>query len=506
MTLTSDERREKQKVLLHDTVALSSLAGVVVVLSFATYFLFHSFNAHRAMLEQRWQERGQIALAGGNPIAAMNDLHAALAYAPDDRNVQIELAMALAAAGHTQEAQAYFGTLLEGEPGSGMINLQLGRLAAKQNNVQLAVDRYEAAIDGTWNGDAFARRRDIRLELARYLIAQRRLAEARNLLLITAGNGPDNLELQLTVAGMLVQAEDATDALDVYRTAARSKQTRLRALEGAGVAALDIGRFDEARSNLQEALENPGFEHQPEALQTEMRGELSAAEGVLALYPAVTLKPAERARRIAKAAVLAQARLLACTATNPTYGNVTAAHENSGAAPQRTQLLTGLAMHLRQLNPLGRSKTAGQASGTSGEANSGASSGANSEAAGNGPAGLTAAAALAAQAQAQLNQKQADQKALNQLPSNQLPSNQLPLEQLPLDQDPLAKLAAQWTPVPTGVALQSQLLSDPGFAQNVLDLVYETERVTANACGTPTGADAALLRIATMPNGMERQP
>jgi tetratricopeptide (TPR) repeat protein len=468
-TLTTAERMEKQKVMLHDTFALASLAGLVVVLSFATYLLFHSFNGHRAMLEQRWQKRGEIALAAGKPLVAIDDLHSALAYAQDDRNVQIELAKALAAAGKIQEAQAYFLTLLDAEPGSGTINLQLARLAVQQNIAQTAVDRYEAAIDGTWNGDAFARRRDIRLELARYLIGQKRLAEARNLLLITSGNGPDNLELQLTVAGYLVDAQDPVDALDVYRKAERGKRTRLRALEGAGMTSLAIGRFTDAQKLLSEATGDPQFAHESNALRAQIKQQQGAADEVLALYPGPKLKPAERAKRIAKAAALAQARLLACPAgaSAPVAAPVP-------VTPQQAQLLTALAAHLRQLNPL-KPKTdtvvpAGQGGDQQAGSQTTGTQATGSQASGTQATGTPTTAPAA------------------------LPP-----------QDALASLAARWTPIPTGSALEQQLRVDPDFAQNVLQLAFETERAAAAECGQPTGGDAALLRIANMPNPMEIQ-
>ncbi len=51
----------------------------------------------------------------------------------------------------------------------------------------------------------------------------------------------------------------------------------------------------------------------------------------------------------------------------------------------------------------------------------------------------------------------------------------------------------------TGTTLRQQLLADPVFEQNTLNLVYDTERTTAGMCGAPTGEDALLLRIAEAP-------
>src|SRR5271170_6180994 len=134
-TLTAEERSQKRKLVVRDTVALLTLLIVTLVLFTATVFLYRAFSDMRDRLAQRWLERGEAALHSGHPAEAVEDLRSALAYAPGQRNIEIDLAEALAGAGRTQEATSYFTTLWEAEPGSGIINLQLARLAARQGNV-----------------------------------------------------------------------------------------------------------------------------------------------------------------------------------------------------------------------------------------------------------------------------------------------------------------------------------------------------------------------------------
>jgi tetratricopeptide (TPR) repeat protein len=105
--LTPEERQQRQRLILRDTLALLSLFAIVIILFFVTLALFHSFSVHRQELAQRWLARGEKALHAGQPLAAIDALRSALAYAPDDDTMQIELAEALAAAGRTQEAVAY---------------------------------------------------------------------------------------------------------------------------------------------------------------------------------------------------------------------------------------------------------------------------------------------------------------------------------------------------------------------------------------------------------------
>ncbi len=446
--LSMEERRAQQRILLRDTGALGTLSVLIVVLSFVTYLLFHSFTSHRQMLENRWRQRGEAAMSAGKPDVALNDLHAALAYAPDDRGLQIELAMALAAAGKTQEAQTYFNTLLEAEPGNGMINLQLARLAIRQGHAQEAVDSYQSAVDGTWNGDAFTRRRDIRLELAKFLIAQRRFPEARSLLLIASGNGPDNPPLQLMIGGMLEQADDPSDAIDVYHKAIQARGAngtiRLHALEGEAHAAMTLGRFAQARTWLSGATADPAFARQDELTRNTVHAELQTANGELALVPMLSLPPAERARRIARIAGIAQSRLPACQVA-PAAVDSSAATTASPAAPLPQKLLGQLGDNLARLNPLARA------------------------------------------------------------PVPAVPAQTTPA-QTPPPTDPIGTLSMRWANLSSGTPLEQQLLADPEFAQNVLQLAYETERAAALHCGPAAGDDALVLRLAETADGGEIQP
>ncbi len=439
--LTWEERRERQRVYLFDSAALGSLLLIAIALSFVTYGLFHSFTDHRLMLQARWRARGEAALAAGRPQVAIDDLHSALAYAPDDNGLQIELAKALAAAGRTQEAQVYFNTLLEDEPGSGDINLQLARLAAQANNPQAAVDFFQSAIDGTWNGDAFTQRRAIRLELAHYLIAQGRDAEARNLLLITSGNGPENYPLQIEVGGLLEQADGPADALDVYKRAAAHKGTRLQGLLGEAHAAEALSRYAQERTLLTQAAADPGFSKLDPQTRDGARARLREAEAVLAMFPSEALSNNERAQRISRIAEVAEQRLLACPAGRdaPAPAGPDAKPAPTGPDARGTALsaLSGLADHLQQLNPLAR-------------------------------------------------------KASPALPAVMPTAT-------------LANLAARWTALPSGPDLARMLANDPGLAGTVLELAYETERATAGSCGPATGDADLLERIARAPGQVEAQ-
>ena len=166
MTLEAEnEWSVKRRLILRDALTFLSLALITAVLVAVTLFLFRSFATHRQELAERWAARGQAAIAAGRPDQAIVALRAALSHAPGERSYELLLAQALADAGHSEEAYNYFLGLWETQPGNGLINLRLARLATKKNDMQAAINYYRAAIYGTWEGDAPVRRRDLRPEL-----------------------------------------------------------------------------------------------------------------------------------------------------------------------------------------------------------------------------------------------------------------------------------------------------------------------------------------------------
>ncbi len=310
--LTPEERQQRQKLILRDSLALLSLFAIAILLFFVTLFLFHSFSVHRQELAKRWLLRGENAMRANKPLVAIDALRSALAYAPDDENLEIELAEALAAAGRTEEAIAYFNTLLESRPGNGMINLQLARLAAKQGEEATVIDHYQAALDGTWEGDGYVRRREVRLELAQYLIGRKRFDAARTQLLIASGNAPDDVHIEIQVAGLLEEAQDYANALRIYKKALQHRPAQLTALEGASRTAYALNRFVQAKTYLERTLNHPDFEKQPTAVQAKFRDLLSDTDHILLLYPGSQLSVRARAERTLANRKTAQERLAAC--------------------------------------------------------------------------------------------------------------------------------------------------------------------------------------------------
>lgn len=310
--LSPEERTEKRKLIVRDFVALFMLFVITVLLAVLTYFLFSSFSRHRDVLARRWRENGERELRNGHPEQAVQALRSALEYAPERRGIEVELAMALAADHRDLEATAYFNSLLEAQPGNGLIHLQLARLAAKQGNAALAEEHYQNALDGTWEGDGYFQRLSVRMELAGYLISRKDYSRAQTELRTAAGNALNLPEKRMQIAELMEQAQDPADALDVYRGQMRRNDAPIEAFEGAGRTAYDLGRIATARDALARAAGHAGFSRQPEATQGTMRQMLEETERILALYPGSDLGVQERAERIANNMTIARARLAEC--------------------------------------------------------------------------------------------------------------------------------------------------------------------------------------------------
>jgi tetratricopeptide (TPR) repeat protein len=315
MTLeTENDWSVKRRLILRDTLTFLSVALITAVLFAVTLFLFRSFAAHREDLAQRWAARGQAALVAGHPDQAIVALRTALSYAPGERSYELLLAQALGDAGHAEEAYNYFLGLWETQPGNGFINLRLARLAANKNDMQAAINYYRAAIYGTWEGDGIVRRRDLRLELSRYLIAHHDLSSARTELLVTGGNAPDDVALALTLAPLLEQAGAPYDALNYYQKVLAREPSNQLALEAAGRLEYRFGNFEEAHRLIERAKQEREAADPNQALSSNMQAMLDTSKQILSLAPSKKLPANERVSRIIRARDVAKRRFDSCNA------------------------------------------------------------------------------------------------------------------------------------------------------------------------------------------------
>ncbi|HTV04457.1 MAG TPA: tetratricopeptide repeat protein [Acidobacteriaceae bacterium] len=343
--LTAKERAEKRRLMVRDFVALFTLVVITVAIGVLTYFLFSSFSRHRDVLARRWRANGERELREGHPDQAIDALRSALQYAPGQRDIEIELAMALAADNRNLEAMAYFNTLLETEPGNGLIHLQVARLAAKEGNAALAEEHYQQALDGTWGRDGYLQRLSVRLELAKYLISQKDYTRAQTQLRTASDNALNMPEKQMEIGELMEQAHDPSDALAIYLAQMRKKGAPIDAFVGAGRTAYALGQIELARRALERAVEHPEFAKQNPAEQQAVRQMLSDSQTILELYPDPNLSVRERAERISNDARIAHSRLTAC------FASANASGEMANLQGQWQQIPARVTVRMLERNP-----------------------------------------------------------------------------------------------------------------------------------------------------------
>ncbi len=331
----------RRKLFLRDSLTFFVLTLATIVLFVLTLLLFRSFTTHRADLAVRWAARGKAALQQGHPDQAVPALRTALVYAPDERSYQMMLAQALGDSGHAEEATNYFLNLWEAQPGDGVINLQLARLARQRGAKQEAIRYYRAAIFGNWEGEGVERRRETRLELANYLIDQEELVMAQTELLIAASNAPPGAGLELLFGDELVRAEDPANALLYYQKAIAQDPRNPVAYEKAGRLAYQMGDYARSRIWLELGVRESG-----EAAGAADATLLRNAGRLLVLSPEAAPSTKDRITRLLDEKAIAKTRWTACAATltkqDPAVQALNARWEQADAISTRDALAAEL--------------------------------------------------------------------------------------------------------------------------------------------------------------------
>ena len=317
--LTPAERIQRRRLIVQDSLSLFSLTLITIAIAVLTYFFFNSFALHRKVLEQRWYERGQVAMKQGHPAEAVEDFRSALSLSPAaNTNYQMSLAEALAASGRTDEADAYFSLLHEAEPGNGFLNLQLARLAVRRNNPQQAIAYYQAALNGLWPGQGTERRLQIRLELAQYFISLARPIQAQGQLLAAEGNSLDNPAALFEIANRLRQADDPIDALTTYQRVESHRSAApaqvLASLDAESQIEASMGQYKHAAQALTRYMTH--LRQHPSAATPQqnqaVEQQLQKYQRMLQLIPFDSLPPRLHDSRLLQDADIAHQRYQSC--------------------------------------------------------------------------------------------------------------------------------------------------------------------------------------------------
>jgi predicted Zn-dependent protease len=279
---------------------------LLLILFVITTLAVKAYRAKERALARQWYVSGERDLGAGRAEAALEDFRSALVYSPDDSHVELELAHALAAAGHLPEARAYLFGLWEREPGNGTVNLELARLAAEGGSVPEAVQYYHDAIYGQWENNPAEHRRRARLELAEFLLKAGEKPQARAELIALSADLPSDPVVQTQAAALLVRTGKYEHAITLFGQALRLRPNYAPALEGAGEASFEIGNYRDARRYLTRAKREGALPPRSQSL-------LETATLILESDPlAPRLSGQERAARALQAFAQSMTRLSDC--------------------------------------------------------------------------------------------------------------------------------------------------------------------------------------------------
>jgi len=283
-----------------DILQLGALMLAAVGLFFLTRAVAAS-NRHMSVEDAaEWYSRGERALEGGRMDEAIDALRRANVRNRSNLVYQLALARALARNHDDEAARAMLLTIRDSDPENAEINLELARLAADRHDVTETLRFYHNALYAPWPADAADQRRDVRLELIRFLLAHRQAPRAVSELMAVAADLPDRRDAHTVVGELFAQAGDDAQALAQFQRALRASPNDAAALAGAGKAAFRLRQYALARTYLRRA---PGAAD--DLLQT--------TQFVLADDPlAARIGAPERRRRLADDVEYARQRLADC--------------------------------------------------------------------------------------------------------------------------------------------------------------------------------------------------
>lgn len=283
--------------------------GLVVLIVVATVaFVFtRAFAARNGAMRRNdaasWYRLAQAQVSAGRPGDAVSGFRRASAMDRENPTYRLALASALAAGGEDEGARQVLIGLRQFAPDDPQVNLQLARLEARRHDLAAAVQYYQNAIYGLWPPTRLDERRGVRQELIEYLLGQGQKRRALSELLIFSANSPDDVASQRRLGRLLLRAGDPRRALEHFVRALRLAPADADALAGAGEAAFDDGDYGRARTYLS------AVDALPDRLM-EMR---AIAEIVVTSDPlAPRLQIAERQRRLTAGLERVSRRLEKC--------------------------------------------------------------------------------------------------------------------------------------------------------------------------------------------------
>jgi tetratricopeptide (TPR) repeat protein len=308
--------------LIHrETRMLMVLILVAVAAFIGTRAVAYANRARRQLDADAWLVRGQQSLRRHDPARAAQELRRAANLDPANVKTRLQLGTALAAAGAADEARRVLLAARSAAPEDAGVSLALGRLAASGNDMGTAITAYHAALNNLWRPEETAARYQVRVELARYLLAHDQRSRALSELLLVGAELPDTAAAHADLAAMLMTAGEPARALTALERAAALEPANQAVRLAAGQAAFALG---DDRRTLRHLRAAPDI-----AAARDLAATSEFALSLDPLLPRLTLS--ERERRLRAGLAQATSRLDQC-------GPAAAGRPGGAAEPLRERL------------------------------------------------------------------------------------------------------------------------------------------------------------------------
>ncbi len=193
---------------------------------------------------------GQRLIAEGKVEEGIEHLRTATTLDGENSAYGVALAQAILADGRPREAEQLLLPLLERNETDGSTNLALARVLTKEGKIEQAKSYYHRAIYGLWHTDANKSRTAARFELIDVLARSNAKQELLAELLPIQDDSTNDLTQRKRIAHLFVVAGSPARAVVIFREILRRDSKDADAFVGLAEAALSLGDFATARTDL----------------------------------------------------------------------------------------------------------------------------------------------------------------------------------------------------------------------------------------------------------------
>jgi Flp pilus assembly protein TadD len=227
----------------------------VILVTIAGLLLFDTGLASldvsgRKVFAAREFDTGERLIAEGRIEQGVEHLRAASTLDGENSVYGIALAQATLADGRPRAAEQMLMPLLERDPANGAANLAMARVLAKEERNADAKAYYHSAIYGLWPQGAERDRTAARFELIDLLARSNEKQELLSELLPIQDDSTNDAAQRKRIAHLFVVAGLPARAVAIFREVLRRDQRDAEAYVGLAEAALSIGDFATARTDL----------------------------------------------------------------------------------------------------------------------------------------------------------------------------------------------------------------------------------------------------------------